>query len=131
MPTDAQNCRACRVLRLLALAGYSAIILWLSLTPHPPQLSGDFIGWDKAQHAAAYGGLTWLGGRALELYLAPPVRAWLVATLFALLFGGLVELAQGAMTQVRFADPQDLLANAIGTVAIYAWARSRCREGKG
>lgn len=130
MNSETQHCRACGVLRLLALAGYSAIILWLSLTPHPPELSGDFIGWDKAQHAAAYGGLTLLAGRAFVIYL-PPTRAWFVAMLFALLFGGLMEIAQGAMTQVRFADPHDLLANAIGTLAVYTWARTRCREDKG
>lgn len=130
MNPETQHCRACRVLRLLALAGYSAIILWLSLTPNPPELSGDFLGWDKAQHAAAYGVLTLLTGRAFELYLTPSSRAWLAAALFALLFGGLVEIAQGAMTQVRFADPLDLLANALGTVAVYAWARTRCREGR-
>lgn len=131
MNPENQPCRACRVLRLLALGAYSIIILWLSLTPHPPELSGDFLGWDKAQHAAAYGLLTWLAGRALELHLTPRTRAWLMAALYALAFGSLMEIAQGAMTQVRFADPQDLLANAIGTVAVYTWARSRYREGRG
>lgn len=130
MNPETQHGRACRVLRLLALTGYSAIILWLSLTPKPPELSGDFLGWDKAQHAAAYGVLTLLAGRAFELYLTPPGRAWLAAALYALLFGGLMEVAQGAMTQVRFADPQDLLANAIGTAAVCTWARNRYREGR-
>lgn len=131
MTSEAQNCRACRALRLLALSGYCALILWLSLTPAPPELSGDFLGWDKAQHAAAYGVLTLLAGRAFVLYLTPPGRAWLAAALYALFFGGLMELAQGAVTQVRFADPQDLLANAIGIAAVYAWARGRLREGRG
>lgn len=131
MITQPEPCRACRVLRLIALVGYSAIILWLSLTPHPPELSGDFFGWDKAQHAFAYAVFTLLAGRALELYFAPPTRAWLLATLLALAFGGLVEVAQGALTQARFADLQDLLANAVGAGAVYAWARVRFRGDKG
>ena len=131
MITQPEHCRACRVLRLIALAGYSAIVLWLSLTPHPPELSSDFFGWDKAQHASAYAVFTLLAGRALELYLPPPTRAWLLATLLALAFGGMIEVAQGTMTQVRFADPQDLLANAVGAGAVYAWARMRFREDKG
>ena len=84
MKPETQDCRAFRVLRLLVLAGYCAIILWLSLTSHPPALSGGLIGWDKAQHAAAYGIMTLLTGRVIELYLTPRSRAWLAAALFAL-----------------------------------------------
>ena len=128
MKPETQAARPFRVLRLLVLAGYCALILWLSLSSHPPDLSGGLIGWDKAQHAAAYGIMTLLTGRVIELYLTPRRRAWLAAALFALLFGGLVEIAQRAMTQVRFADPLDLLANAVGTAVVYVWARSRFSE---
>lgn len=130
MPSRPENCHICRILRLLALGGWLAAILWLSLTPNPPQLSGDLLGWDKAQHAAAYAVLTFLAGRVLELYFTQHGRAWLVATVFALALGSLLEVAQGLMTRVRFADPQDILANAIGTLAVYGWARTRFRQAR-
>lgn len=128
MPSRPENCHICRILRLLALGGWLAAILWLSLTPDPPEISGDLLGWDKAQHAAAYALLTFLAGRAFELYLTRPGRVWLGATAFAVSLGALLELAQGLMTRVRFADPQDLLANALGALAVYGWARTRFRE---
>lgn len=131
MTSRPEYCRICRILRLLSLGGWLAAILWLSLTPNPPQLSGELLGWDKAQHAAAYAMLTFLAGRAFELYLSPPGRAWLLATGFALTLGCLMEVAQGLLTRVRFADPLDIFANAFGALAVYGWARSRFREGRG
>lgn len=130
MTSRPEDCRLCRILRLLALGGWLTAILWLSLTPNPPQLSGDVLGWDKAQHAAAYAMLTFLAGRAFELYVSAPPRAWLLATGFSLVVGSLMEVAQGMMTRVRVADPQDMLANAIGALAVYAWVRTRFREGR-
>ena len=35
-----------------------AIVVWLSLDPSPPA-PPDFLAWDKAQHALAYGTLAW------------------------------------------------------------------------
>lgn len=131
MTSRPEDCRLCRILRLLALGGWLTAILWLSLTSNPPQLSGSMFGWDKAQHAAAYAVLTFLAGRALELYVSPPGRAWLLATGFSLALGSLMEVAQGMMTRVRVADPLDMLANAIGALVVYAWVRTRFREGRG
>jgi VanZ family protein len=127
MPS-ATHCRSCSILRWLSLAAWAAGILWLSLTPSPPELSGDLLGWDKAQHAAAYCLLTWLAGRALELHLHPRQRAWLVAALLAIAYGGTIECAQGLLTEVRMADARDLLANALGAGVVWAWARCRLRE---
>lgn len=64
---------------------------------------------DKVIHAIGYGVLAVL---ACGLFASGPVRA--AALLWLLVFGGLIELAQGAWAVNRQADAGDLLANALG-----------------
>jgi VanZ family protein len=103
------------------------IILWLSLVPVPPPVAMPLLSWDKFQHAAAYGMLTLLAGRAIGSCEPGQGRCWLMAALAAILFGGLVELVQAFLTTHRSGDWHDLLADAVGSavvvLAVRLWAR--------
>lgn len=83
-----------------------ALVLWLSLTPHPPRPPEVLLlDWDKADHALAYCWVyLWLG-MAVQ-------RRWLPA-LFTLGFGALMEVLQG-LGGVRTLDVFDLAANSAG-----------------
>lgn len=128
---DFSFCHACRRLRPLALILGAGAIAWISLMPSPPDLAGDLLGWDKFQHAAAYGVLTVLVAWVLEPYCTLRSRAWLLGALTAFGYGLGMELAQWALTRERLADPLDLLANASGIVLTYAVARRRLQERRG
>ncbi len=81
--------------------------------------------WDKLEHALAFFGMTlWFGG------LTRRSRYPLIALLLAL-FGGGIEIAQGAMQWGRDEDIMDFVADSVGIcvalVALYlglgGWAR--------
>ncbi|MET0208937.1 MAG: VanZ family protein [Burkholderiaceae bacterium] len=92
--------------RLLFLALITAIS-WLAFSPHPPP-SAD-LGWDKANHFAAFGSLTFTG---LQCLRAGRRRVWLVMA-GMLAFGILIELIQSQIPG-RDADAQDVLADMLG-----------------
>ncbi len=125
---DSSSCQPCRWWRSLPLILWAGAIAWLSLTPSPPDMPGDLLGWDKAQHAAAYSVLAVLAARLFELYCAPRSRAWLHAALAAFGYGLALELAQGILAQERMADSLDLVANATGAFLAYASARLWFKE---
>lgn len=111
-----------RVALVLCIA-WALIIVWLSLIPSPPVIPQALLGWDKFQHAAAYGLLTILalraaGGDSPAKRLQP-----LRIAVAVILFGGLMEVAQGLLTSMRTADPRDLLADAVGVLAAYLFSR--------
>jgi VanZ family protein len=109
-------------LRFGLLFTYAGIIVWLSLTTHPPRVSVHWFSWDKAQHALAYFLLTLFAGRAFVLLFPSRRKAWFLAFFFALVFGSLLELAQGAFSRARWADGYDILANGCGALVIYLLA---------
>jgi VanZ family protein len=85
-------------------------VLWLALTPRPPDTLD--IGWDKLNHVLAFGALAFAGRFAL----APARRAalWDGAALAGL--GVAIELLQ-QLVPARSAQWQDLLADALGIAA--------------
>ncbi len=95
-----------------------AVMVWISLVPSPPHLPGLF-GWDKLQHAGAYGVLTLLGGLAVRYDRR---AAWLGSAAVAVAVGGLMEILQGTCTLHRTADWLDLTADAVGALAVVAVA---------
>ena len=95
------------------------VISWLSLTPAPPEIEGDFFGWDKLQHAAAYGVFTLLAGWAFGIFSIGLKRRWRMAVVGAVTFGGLLEIAQGVFTTARTAEWGDLLADMVGAACAY------------
>ena len=84
---------------------WAAAIVWLSLTPSPPQV--DFSYSDKAGHLAAYGLLMFWFAR---LYTS---RAAYAAGFIAM--GIALEFAQGALG-FRTYEVLDMVANTIGVL---------------
>jgi VanZ family protein len=101
------------IIRLFAPAVWAAIILWLSLTPSPPELPG-FLGWDKLLHAGAYGLLAVLVAQFI-LYLTHNLeRACWHAGLLAICYGALLEVLQLYLQTGRTAEWRDLFADIVG-----------------
>jgi VanZ family protein len=98
----------------LVFIACASAIAWLSLTPSPPSIAHPFLGWDKFQHASAYAILTLTGGWAL----GGTCRDFGRALILALIYGGGMELAQGALTRNRTADWLDFLANLTGAATV-------------
>ncbi|WP_314405373.1 VanZ family protein [Stenotrophomonas rhizophila] len=67
---------------------------------------------DKVEHFLAY---FVLAGSAVQIYRTRAALAWAGVGLVGLGIG--IEVAQGALTATRMADPMDVLANSIGVVA--------------
>jgi VanZ family protein len=117
--------------RIGAFFLWTSSIIWLSLTSHPPRLPIGFLNWDKAQHALAYALLALLGGWTFGIFFRTRVCTWLTAFIFAVIFGGMLEIAQGLFTTVRTPDLADLFADAIGAgivcllVATFLFFRDR------
>jgi hypothetical protein len=81
-----------------------AIVVWLSLTPQPPQ-PPSILGWDKAQHFSAYAALAyWFGMSFSRLWRWREFQAGL---------GVFVEILQG-LGGISSFDFFDISANAIG-----------------
>jgi VanZ family protein len=113
---------------LFLFAAWFVIILFLALRSGTPSLESTILGWDKLQHAAAFGVLAFLGGKTLEHRL-PLVKAWLYAFVLAILLGGLVEIAQAFLTTERTGDWYDFLADILGAALLSGMALfSRCRR---
>ena len=83
------------------------LVVVFSLTPPPPMTLPRH--GDKVEHVLAY---AILAGGAVQLFAG---RARLLAVALGLVVMGVaLELAQGALTTNRMADPWDALANASG-----------------
>ncbi|MGY6215906.1 VanZ family protein [Methylolobus aquaticus] len=80
------------------------VVMWLSLTPHPPQ-PPSLLAWDKAQHLTAYAGLMFWFRQAFAPHWRWPA--------FLLGLGITIELLQG-FTGARVADLFDIVANGLG-----------------
>jgi hypothetical protein len=97
----------------------SALIAVGSLLPGPVVATVHV--WDKLEHAGAYAVLTlWLAG------MTPRTGAWRAA-LFSMVFGALIEVAQGSLTDTRMFDPADLAAASHATPY---HQQPRCSPGK-
>lgn len=116
-----------KIIRMLPLIGWALAILVLSLASDPPSLEISLASWDKFQHAAAYALLTFLAGIAFRPFCRRPATAWRLALAFAILYGALLEVAQSAFTSVRLAEWGDLVADAVGALAVYFVARLRLK----
>lgn len=90
-----------------------ATVVWLSLTPHPPE-PPSFLIWDKAQHTLAYAGLMFWFRMAFERHWRWPV--------FLLGLGLGLEVLQG-LGGVRTGDWRDMVANGLGVVVGVAGTR--------
>ncbi len=109
--------------RIIPLVVWTLTVLVLSLESSPPHFDFALASWDKFQHAAAYAMLTALAGYAFLPYCRRPATAWLMAFLVAVVYGGLLEIAQGTFTAVRTPDWRDLAADAVGAAVVVVAAR--------
>lgn len=91
----------------LLLAGITIVILFMALSPAPPT---NGFGWDKANHAVAMTAVTVVA----MLSVRPAKRAVLIGSLYALVFGVLIEIMQGLFTVNRSAEWGDLGADMVG-----------------
>jgi VanZ family protein len=114
-----------RLARLWWTLGWAMVVFITISCLEPPRYVPNLHLWDKLEHALAFGGMTfWFGG--LTRRRRYPVIAFLM-----LLFGGGIEIAQGAMKLGRDEDIMDFLADAVGVsialAALYlglgAWPR--------
>ncbi len=92
-----------RVLVLLLIAAIS----FLALSPHPP--TGLSTGWDKSNHALAFGSLGFCGFWCV----ATQRERWVELPLALLVFGGVIELLQ-LHVPGRSGEWPDLLADSVG-----------------
>jgi hypothetical protein len=91
------------------------IVMWLSLTPHPPQ-PPSLLGWDKAQHLTAYAALMFWFRQAFAPHWRWPA--------FLLGLGIAIEFLQG-FTAVRVPDGFDIFANGLGVALGLILAQTR------
>jgi len=77
---------------------WAVVLLYLSLTPSPPQIEGP-LGWDKLQHAAALGVMALLVFRSCIEFGRSLTRSGIIGIISAILFGGLIELLQSWFTE--------------------------------
>src|SRR5689334_22097344 len=94
---------------------WAAALLYLSLTPSPPQIEGP-LGWDKLQHAAAMGVMALLLFRTCLAFDRDLTGSGIIGIISATLFGGLIELLQGCFTVNRQAELADFFADAVGAL---------------
>lgn len=102
----------------IVLAALTTLLSWLSLTPAPPKIDHELLGWDKFQHALAYAFLTLAAGRAFRRLPIQSNTAWMTAAVYAALVGGGLEVLQGLSRTGRFADWADLVADLLGILAV-------------
>jgi VanZ family protein len=99
---------------------WAAAIVWLSLTPRPPEI--DLPQSDKLGHFAAYGLLMfWFS----QLYEKRKARLSYGAGFIAMGVG--LEIAQGALGY-RTYDVLDMYANTLGV--LFGWAAALCLPRK-
>lgn len=84
-------------------------VIVVCLIPPPPLALPQG---DKVEHFLAY---FLLAASAVQLFQRGRALTWVGAAL--VLMGVAIEIAQGALTQTRMADPADALANTIGVLA--------------
>lgn len=107
---------ACLLHRSALLLLWLSAIVWLSLMSMPPTVSG-WLGWDKLQHAVAYGILAWLLARFLECWEFIGRRhVWWQSLVLTCFFGLILEFLQYFMQRGRVAEWQDLAADSLGAL---------------
>jgi len=106
------NMRTSARLLLIAALCWALILIWGSLTDHPPQ-PPEALNSDKLLHLLAYLVLTLLLGGGLKIRFSPRA-AWLSASLIAIILGGVIEVLQPMLSSSRVTEFAALLANGGG-----------------
>ena len=70
---------------------------------------------DKIFHFIAYSGLMWLWFQVFYLRFSFSLKkALIVSAIIAIVFGIIIEILQGVITNTRVTDNNDILANTLG-----------------
>ena len=105
-----------KFLDALALAGYCALIYWLSSQPSLP-IAPLFSWQDKVHHFSAYAIMSILAWRAFRHLSKSPGLTLIAAVVFCSLFGLSDEWHQSYVPG-RTADAWDWLADTLGALAV-------------
>lgn len=108
-----------------ACCAWCALLLYLALTPAPPQIEGPF-GWDKFLHAGAMGITSLIVTQLFATYGCGRRSSVLLGIVTTSLYGGLIELLQAGLTTTRQAELSDFFADIVGALtagSIYCVAR--------
>ena len=107
-----------RPVRMGLYAAAALVLLYMALAP-ARDVPGVELLWDKAEHAAAWSVLTLLG------LLLSTRRRWAILV-FALAFGGVIEVLQAILPFGRDGEWADFAADAVGiAVAYFLWRVAR------
>jgi VanZ family protein len=101
-------------------------VLWLALTPQPPEAIDT--GWDKLNHVLAFAALA-VSGRFGFAAETPRVARLGLLAFVLLLIGVGIELAQARLPP-RMADPRDVVADVVGIAAGLLLAAALHRAGR-
>jgi VanZ family protein len=115
MPSPAEMLsRLPRPLRVGLYAMAALVLLYMALAP-TRDVPGVTLVWDKAEHAGSWAVLTLLG------LLLSTKRRWAIGV-FALAFGGVIEVLQAVLPFGRDGEWGDFAADAVGVaVAYFLW----------
>jgi VanZ family protein len=117
-PLTEKLSRLPRPLRLALYAAASLVLLYMALAP-TRDVPGAELVWDKAEHAGAWAVLTLLG-----LVLSTK-RRWAIGV-YALAFGGAIEVLQAILPFGRDGEWSDFVADGVGVAAAYGlWLAAR------
>lgn len=107
--------RIARVLLLAAVPG----VAWLAFDPHPPPAADT--GWDKSNHALAFGVMAMLAWAGYP----GPARRPLQVTAWLMAYGVVIEVVQSRIPG-RSGEWPDLIADAAGiALGLAAWGLAR------
>ena len=107
-----------RLLFVIAVL-YTLLITYLSLVQLGKISLGDFSPTDKMMHLGAYFGLgiVWFFFYLFKVQEGSiRIKAFFNISILIILFGMLIEVLQGALTDYRDPDWADILANSIGVL---------------
>lgn len=106
------------VIHAALLALWMSFLLWSSLASQLPAIP-RFLAWDKLQHLFAYALLMFFSGRFFKSLVRNRLRGWIIAFIFTLGFGLLMEIGQETLSASRHADWKDLVANSLGAGLVF------------
>lgn len=109
--------RTCLALCTCGMMLWIISVCWLSLTSTPPKITG-VLGWDKLQHALAYGFLALLATPILIRVRGTASGNWWRVWILTVFLGGLLEILQMTAGAGRTGEWGDLIANALGAWVI-------------
>jgi len=110
---------------------YCAALAWLSLSSSLPQTGPDWLHKDKLGHALAYALMTLLAAWAWSGQQGLSRKGLVLGLVFAMGFGGALEILQGVVSRARHAEWWDLAANISGGLLVFGgglWWLARRRK---